>query len=374
MPGIKTLFALSLSVPLAFAACDNSNPGTADMQPAVVFPLPGATCTPPTGELAACTCSPLDYAPRDQQSRNDAWPACISDQGTYKLLGMSTPAAASRVAAFESMGARLWKKGSAPTPDDFRQARVDYAVAEGIGSRVARRQDIHYPEFSEDKFACSDPATAAAHPDRCAGPGRLAPIINDAFEQGTNGTTPLIQAARLEAALLWFFYISSLSEGWTSTFDDIEDVDSMAGYYNGAQQRDQRQGLSSYVYALSPATHDRIFDAFLGARCWRDLDPAFPAKRLDMYQAISGQADRALTRGMALILADRIGKVTTGATDVQAAQLAFVKVLGGLLDRAVRAADPAKADALKANLAAATPDKVDIKAAQDILQKAFPCA
>ena len=36
-------------------------------------------------------------------------------------------------------------------------------------------------------------------------------------------------------------------------------------------------GLSADIDALAPATHDRIFDAVLAMRCWRDLDPATPA-------------------------------------------------------------------------------------------------
>jgi hypothetical protein len=66
---------------------------------------------------------------------------------------------------------------------------------------------------------------AGMYPDRCGGPGRVLPIVNDAFQKGIAGTQPLVQAARLEAALLWFFYLSTMSEMWTCSFDDITDYD-----------------------------------------------------------------------------------------------------------------------------------------------------
>lgn len=366
----------ALLVTLALACGGESQPpGSMDMAGAMVFPVPGATCTPPTGELAACTCSPLDYAPRDRMSQSDAWPACTSDQGTFKLLGASSPAAAARTGAFTAMAPRLWKNAAAPTKDDFLQARTDYAQAQGLGSRVARRQDIHYPEVpGGDKFACNDSATAMMYPLRCAGPGQLQPIINDAFALGQAGTAPRLQAARIEAALLWFFYLSVLSEVWTSSFDKLEDIDSMWGYYNGAEPREAAIGLAGYIKALSPATHDRVFDGLLGGRCWRDLDPALPSKRLDMYQAVSQQLDRALLRGMALILRDRLGQLGQGTAEERAAHLGFVQLLGERMDRAARAVSAAQADVLKQQVAAASPDQVDVKAAQAALDALFPCA
>jgi hypothetical protein len=68
------------------------------------------------------------------------------------------------------MAGKLWRNAASPTGDDFISARDDYSAAQGLGSRVERRQDIHYPEVpGNDKFSCSDPTVAAQYPDRCAG-------------------------------------------------------------------------------------------------------------------------------------------------------------------------------------------------------------
>jgi hypothetical protein len=53
--------------------------------------------------------------------------------------------------------------------------------------------------------------------------------------------------------------------------------------------------------------------------------------------------------------------------------MAFVGVLGPFLDRAARAIDPAKADALKAQYTAATPAQVDVAQAQQLLDQLFSC-
>ena len=335
-----------------------------------------AMCQPLSGSLSACKCSPDDYAPRFNNSKTDTWPACISDANPnkYVQLAASLPAAASRAQAFVAMGTGLWKKGGVPTSADFTVARDAYSVAEGIGSRVARRQDIHYPEVpGSDKFACSTPSVATMYPDRCAAPGKLKPIIDAAFTAGIAGTKPLVQSARIEAALLWFFYLSPLSEEWTSGFDDIEDVDSAWAYLTGGTDRGSPIGLGQYIQQLDTQTYDRCFDAVLAGRCWRDIDKDFPSTCNLFYQRTSNQLDKALTKGMALILKDRIGKIPTLTGEAQEAALNFVNIMGLLMDRAARAIDPAKADQLKTSTQAATAAGVNVGQAQSLLDSLFAC-
>jgi hypothetical protein len=183
-----------------------------------------------------------------------------------------------------------------------------------------------------------------------------------------------IQAARIEAALLWFMYLSTLSEVWTCSFDDIEDCDSMWAYLNGARPREAPIGLGKYIKDLGPMTYDRTFDGVLAVSCWREVDPAMPAMNQNLYQLAVEQTDKAALRGLALILRDRIGQLGCSTGEQQLANLAFVNVLGGFMDRAlIRASDPTRSDALAAQLSAATPAEVDIAKAQGLIDELFRC-
>ena len=347
-------------------------------QPDMSLPgdLTGASCAPFSGELASCTCTPEDYAPRFEMSAKDTWPACISDAdaSAYKLVGMNTPSTAARTRAFVSMGTRLWKNANVPSDADFLAARNDFSTPEGIGSRVQRRQDVHYPDIPDNTASkCTDATIAMMYPDRCAGPQKILPIINDALTKGQAGMDARVNAARIEAALLWFFYISIASEHWTCGFSNMADCDSAWAYYTADTTRGQPLGLAEYVNGLSPATHDRVFDGLLAARCWRDIDKALPGARMDLYKRASDQTDKAALRGMALILRDRLGKLMAASGDVQAAHLAFINIIGGFLDRAARARDATKADELKAEVSKTMAANVDVQKAQAALDALFAC-
>lgn len=376
----KTLAGLGLCLLLTAVGCESTPETTMDMGTdmmaagqCVAAQPASAMCQPFAGALSSCKCSNDDYAPRFNGSKNDTWPACVSDGNAYVLLGTSTPGASARTLAFVSMGTKLWKNTAIPSAADMTAARDEYAVANGIGSRVARRQDIHYPEVpGSNKFACNDLTLAAMYPDRCAGPGKLKPIIDDAFTKGIAGTKPIVQSARIEAALLWFFYLSSLSEIWTSSFDNAPDVDSFWGYLSGTE-RSKPIGLAQYFQQLDQETYDRAFDAVLAARCWRDLDKDLPSTCSLFYQRAANQADKAFTRGMALILRDRMTKIPTLTGEAQEAAIVFVNIIGGLLDRAARAVDPAKADQLKSSTQATTAAGVNVGQSQSIIDSLFGC-
>lgn len=370
----STFFAAAAAA-LFLAACgnDSGNTNTGTKTDDVGGPT---RCQGPafTENVSSCAPGTNDYRPRVNMSAMDTWPMCVADSGTWPFVEGSAPAAASRTQAFETMAGRLWNNANALTTDDFLNARNDYSVMEGIGSRVARRQDVHYPELSgPDKFACSDLTVAMMNPDRCYGPGRLKPIIDDAFQQGLAGTKARVQAARLEAALLWFFYLSQLSEIWTSSFDDIADTDATFGYFNGAQPRANPLGLGKVIKSIGQETYDRGFDGVAAVRCWRDIDKALPATNMTLYQQAAAQNDKAMTRGMALILRDRFGQLSCSSGDQKEANFTFVKLMGGFLDRAARAADATKADQLKAQWNAQDASGVNVATAQQLLDQLFPC-
>ena len=298
----------------------------------------------------------------------------MNSQGSRKRRDNS--AASARTLAYDAMAAKLWDNPAAPTPADFLSARDDYSVAQGLASRVARRQDVSYPEVpGGDKFACqADPAVAAQYPDRCAGPAKLKPLVDAAFVAGSNGERPRVQAARIEAGLLWFLHLSMTSEVWTCSFDKAADCDAAAGYYAAELARTPATGFGRYVARTGPETHARIFDALLAVRCWRDVDTALPATRSDLYQAALGQLDRASLRGIALAVAERLGAARCVGGEAREAALEFVKVLGGFLVHAAESRDAAAAARWAAF--AASPDvsaEAAVQAAQEDLAALFSC-
>ncbi len=336
----------------------------------------GAACMPrvvPTDSLAACMPLATDYRPRDSASATDSWPACVSDPGTYVPINPSISTVA-RVASFEKIAALLGLlDGGLPTASAFTQARVEYALAEGLDSRVSRREDIHYPSVP-DGGTCRDATAPMRFPDRCAGPAKLLPIINDAFASGSRGERPRPNAARIEAALLWFLYLSALSEVETCT-TRAQDCDSAWAYYSGGAPRAQPVGLARAVAEVSPGTHDRAYDATLAVRCWRDLDfnDGGVATNLALRDRARNQLDVAALRGVGRVLRQRAAELGCATGDVQEARYSFVSVLLPLLDRAALAKDPSIAAVFADAALASAPQGLDAGAVVDALDRLFPC-
>lgn len=317
-------------------------------------------------EGASCAPMPDDYQPRDNGSANDTWPACISDAGEYVKFDMNISSLA-RVAAFEEIAALLGFGGTkVPSPDDFLAARVVYAQEQGIESRVVRREDEHYPAAP---VLCRDmtPEEQAMYPDRCVGPVKIRPILNDAFEAGIRGEEPLENAGRIEAALLWFLYVSIHKEATTAAQVAV-DVDSMWAKYTGGEPRESALGFSRYVKPRSQQAHDRIWDGLLAVRCWRDLDnPTGVAMDLAMRDRARAQLDRALLRGVALIVRQRLEQAACAPAWESA------KILGGVLDREATARDAAQAAVLREELGKGRAEDVDVARAIGALDALFPC-
>ncbi|MBI5511807.1 MAG: hypothetical protein HY903_23880 [Deltaproteobacteria bacterium] len=327
-------------------------------------------------DVSACLHAATDYEPRQLTADHNGWPACIADDDAWHLIGAGPPAAVSRSLAFEAMATKLWLNPCRPSPADFLSARDDYSTPEGLASRVARRQDISYPEVpGDDKFACGNQGIPEAYPDRCAGPAKLKPLIDAAFQRGSEAVEPLSQAARIEAALLWFFYLSMSSEIWTCGFNNINDCDSAAGYYTQITPRDAPAGLAVYVAAVGPETHQRIYDALLAARCWRDIDQAMPATPafVGYYDRAQAQLAKAALRGVALILRQRVGEILCAGGEARAAHVAFVEVLGGLLDHAASGIAGGAAASLRVFTASPTADPSAVAAAQAAIDTIFTC-
>ena len=346
---------------------------TADAAPAPdggpdALGCPDAGPTPDGGDPATCMALAGDYTPRVMMSMTDPWPACVSDDGLYHPFDANISSLA-RVAAFEQITALL--AGGAPGGQAFLDARLIYVQDQGLESRVARREDEHYPPAP---MACRDltPVEQQTWADRCVGPARIQPLVNQAFQDGALGVEPAANAARVEAGLLWFLYVSVYKEAATCAAA-VADCDSHFAYYTGGEPRAGGQGLARRVRALSVGTHDRAWDGILAVRCWRDLDnPTGPAMDLAMRGQALAQLDRALLRAVALVVRDRALRLRVCGGD-STADWAFVRVLGPVLDREATLRDPAAAAALRAELAKLDPAAVDVAALLGALDALFPC-
>jgi hypothetical protein len=364
---VRALFVLGL-----VAACESKDPvptpgSTADAASTAhaCNPAGAAVLAPPAG----CSISPADYTPRDPSSAGSRFPRCISDDNAYHPFNIDVPANG-RISAIAKMGELLgWDGSRVPAPADFEQARIAYTQPEGVDSRVQRREDIHYPAAPK---LCRDmtPAEIAQYRDRCAGPGKILPIINDAFEKGTKAVDPTIQAARIEGALLWMNWVSVFKEAMGCE-TEVEQCDSTTGWWGGNQDRRAAPTKSSFaanVKPLSVVAYERQWDAILAVRCWRDADnPTGTATNTALRDRAKAQLDQSNNHALALVIRHRLQNLTC----VSAWET--VKILGGAIDFVATSADPTKAKILRDETAKSDPKNVDPKAAIAALDALFPC-
>jgi hypothetical protein len=315
-------------------------------------------------------CPPLpgDYRP----GADDDWPICVSDDGEYHRIEASISSIA-RVTQFEQMADLLWRRVTEPTADDFLAARVIYAQEDGLDSRVQRREDLHFPELPAGEGACTDPGVPERFPERCVGPGRMLPILNDAFAAGIAGTEPRVQANRIAGALLWFLYLSSYKEAHTCATTP-RDCDSAWAYYTGGEPYPAGLGLARYLRALVPDTHEHVHDGLLAVRCWKNLDNEIGVSTdLALRDRAIAQLDRALLHGLARIAIDRLAALAAAAPAGRAPHAALARILADVLDREATARNPAAAARLRTAIAPADPAEIDTVAAIDALEEIFPC-
>jgi len=320
---------------------------------------------PGGGDNSSCTPLADDYSP----GVTDSWDSCISDDGEYHPFEINISTVA-RVGAFERIADLLF--GRPPSASDFIEARLIYAEEQGLESRVSRREDEHYPAAPS---ACRDltPAEQADYPERCVGPVLIQPLLNDAFASGANGDDLRINAARIEAALLWFLYVSVYKEATTCT-ETARDCDSSWAYYTGGAEQDSGLGLARYTRDRSVQAHDRVWDGLLAVRCWRDLDnPTGTAMDLALRDRALAQLDRALLRGVALIVRARLAELANACPGDADAVWSFLQVLGPVLDREAEERDAADAALLRTEFSRSDPATVDVAAAIGTLDDTFPC-
>jgi hypothetical protein len=338
----------------------------------------------PAADESSCTPAATDYQPLTNAD-GDGFPACSTDDGDYHLID-STPSSIARVEAFETIMGLL---GPDATPDDFTEARTVYSQDEGLESRLQRREDLFYPPIPESDWMegvdpdkqCTVEANVTKYADRCAGPAKLGPMMNEAFAAGQTGEgDPAILTARIEAIGLWFFYLSTYKEANTCLLK-AKDCDSSWAYYTGGTDRSGGLGLSAEVRALSTMANDRVWDGFTAVRCFRELYPIedYPTREdLDadgeaLATAAYDQLARSLHYAYARVVRARLENQDMVCGTEAQANWAFLQIAGPVLDREASVRDPATAETLSALWALEEPTAADLEAGVAAIDTIFGC-
>jgi hypothetical protein len=348
----------------------------------------GGECDVSLGDVDETPCAPLatDYVP---DSADDPYAACVADSGEWTLIG-GPPSTAARVEAYEDIVALL-RGDTPPDADAFTEARALYATDSGLESRVLRREDVHYPPIPEEdqnpKVAfdqqCTILENAKMYPDRCVGPAKMAPIIDAAFADGMTDTgEPVVNAARIDATLQWFLFVSAYKEA-ASCVAIPDNCDSSWAYYGGATDRDNPLGLGANVLEISPMAHNMIYDAELAMLCWRDLYPPIDGtpswEEVDedgqaLFEGGHEQLDNALWYGWARLVRSYLEAQQPGVCSMEAdANWAFLQVAGPVLTPEAETRDGTAAMDLAIWGEDTAPDAAGLEAAVAALDVLFPC-
>ena len=364
------------------------------------------------------TCMSL---PSDYPGSTDYVCPGVSGSDTWPRIGTSISSIA-RMEQYEAMAGLLFDPSRDPSVMDFMDARAQFATAEGIGSRVVRRFDLHFPVATAmgSGRICQSEASWRADPLFCVGPAALSPIVLDMLQRGAAGDTTepsRLYAARIEAALLWFAHVSVYKETGTCAYlypgndGKRDDCDSGWAYYTAGRERSallsEEIGLAREIRSLDEDAHTRILDGLWAVRCWRDMDtsgaPPAPLPAYDMpdglseralYERAHAQLDHALDHAFARLLIDRLEQLRATTGDEQRYHLAFLRTIlapipartitdagGGsisyparesLYDRTLRDVSVADADFVLAQIEM-DPTTMDVAGLIARLDAAFPC-
>jgi len=148
-----------------------------------------------------------------------------------------------------------------------------------------------------------------------------------------------------------------------------EAVDGAWGAYSGGQARENPVALAKYIFDRDQEAHQRVWDGLLALRCWRDLDNAQgPAMDLAMQKRAVEQLDRALLRGIASILRQRL---QVNALCIPAWESS--ELLGGILLREAKARDAELGAIFLEEISRRRAALVDLERITAAMDGLFPC-
>ncbi len=309
----------------------------------------------------------------NQEQQLEEWNMCRMDTEEYTQFE-ETISSIGRVNGFEEIADRLWRVDMPPMASAFDEASMIYLEPEGLDSRVSRREDEHYEPVTNDDgetLRCRDEGVPEMAPDRCVGPAQIKPIIIDALGEGGMGTDPEVNAARIEAALLWFFYVSTYKETVTCT-QKKKDCDSSYAYYTGGQPESGGIGLAGYFREHVPTAHELTWDGLIAMRCWRSVDDAETAMNIELRDRALEVLDEGLLYGMSRLVTWRLGELEDSMGVEREADWAFLQILGPVLDRAAQQRDADQAAELMMAWEADSPDNIDPAMVSQTITELFP--
>lgn len=318
----------------------------------------------------ACMPAGGDFQPRSATPRMAPWDQCmaVTSAETYPVFN-AAPSASARMRAVDVLDrpGGFFDPTRDPMPDEFAPtmppAGMDTSAngllnSTGIAVRYQRRADEHYAPpaglvlNSTYQDYCGPAANWMANRDYCSSPAALNPVLTASLASGMGGgaTPSRVFAARIQATLQWWTFLSTYKETLTCA-PVAGDCDAGFGYYTGGSSRSEamQYGLARSLLALgSPGreAHDRIWDGLLAVRCWRDLDggramPPVAATNEALREQARTQLDRALTRGMALIVQARLRSFASTDGDAmraneRQAHAAWIGVVGPLFSNGLQ--------------------------------------
>jgi|GEM_PF-1242597 len=300
------------------------------------------------------------------------WETCRADTTEYERFE-ETISSIARIGAFEDIADLLWENEMEIMDQDFIDSNLIYVEEEGLDSRVSRREDEHYMPVMEGgmTLSCRDDGVPEKDPNRCVGPAQIRPLVLDAFTEGAMGEGEhKVEAAKVEAALLWFLYVSSYKEA-TTCAAKAKDCDSSFAYYGGGEQQDGGLGLARYFKTHAPAAHDEVWDGLIAVRCWRGIDDGEEATNTELHDMALAELDEGLDYGLARLVVWRLDEFDANEGVDRDADWAFLKILGPALQRAADARDANAAASLETAWAG-TADELDVAATKSTIETLFP--
>lgn len=346
------------------------------------------------GTLNACMKQEKDYTQNPNTRDMTLWGVSCSADTSSNFSSVSSESPADVIAQMDALERiRTVLENASVSKQRFIEAENEYKEPNGIQTALARVADYHdtqYPLGKADTCLIKPITNECA--SVCVGTTQIEPIIQEAFAQAKSGNNLYVQAARLDAALLWFNYVSIYASMYLGR-ENPQGIDSARAYYAGGQTPSGAGiGISKYFKQLKPltlsqgqTTDEKVWDGLRALRCWREklgdstpvVNPIDDSENDTRWKAARDQTDRALLAGIAAIVQMRLTNlINEKEAEVKSAHWAFVQTLGRFLLRAAENAAPDTDGATLLENELMKTDAAQVNASEILtaFQNEFPCS